>query len=232
MSIITVYSRGEPPARRTVTAEANRALLRQAGVRTVSIVGGPGCGKTTLIERTIRRTLSDRRAGIIVCTDGRGADAVMLNALHRPIVQLELGGDESPDPWLLRSALDHFDLKAVDLLLIENVGTYAGRPAQLGQEFTVALFSVAAGHDKAAKHPATVVAADVVLLSKTDLLPFVPFDVARFRADVERLNPSARFFALSAKTGDGLDAWIEWMRLGAPGSGQTPQKPADLVSAE
>lgn len=217
MSIVTVYSPPGCSPRRAVTAEANRALLADAGVRAVHLVGGPGCGKTTLIDATISRLKPGGvRCAAIVCAAGPGCDATVLNHLHLPIVRLELRPDDGLDPDLFREALLRLDLASLDLILTEMVGSYEGRPTAVGQERTAALFSVAAGDDKPAKHPAMAAAADAIVLGKSDLLPFVPFDCGRFHAALGRMAPELPCFQLSAKTGEGLDPWVEWLGLRRP----------------
>lgn len=213
MSLVTVYApHGSIPSHE-ITAESNRKLLRDAGVRSVALAGGPGCGKTTLIDRSIDKLDPDVRVGVIVCSSGRGGDALKLNHYKKePVVQLNLGSDSCPDSWLFRQALDCIELASIDLLLVECIGTLTSHPTNVGQDATAVMFSVAAGHDKPSKHPALTAAANAIVLCKTDLLPLVPFDQERFRDDVRRLNPSAKCFELSATQGDGLDAWVAWLR--------------------
>lgn len=212
MSVVCVYSSDSSAPRQGVSAESNRRLLRDAGVFTIMFAGGPGCGKTTLIDRSIELLEPEVRVGVIVCSSGRSSDALKLNHYKEPVVQLQLNGDAYPDPWLFRQALDRLDLNTIRLLLVECIGTLAGRPTDVGQDRTVGIFSVAAGHDKPSKHPATASAVDVIILSKTDLIPFVPFNLARFRDDVQRLNPAAKRFELSADKGHGMAEWLAWLK--------------------
>jgi hydrogenase nickel incorporation protein HypB len=198
-------------------AKLNRELLVARDVHSVSLVGGPGCGKTTLIDVTAARLSPGVRAGVIACDVASHRDADRLSARIRQVVQVNTDDQGPADATHVCDALRWLDLPSIDLLLIESVGTLVGRAAQdVGQAATVAVLSVAGGDDKAAKHPDLIVAADAVVLSKVDLLSAVPFDLAAFRADVRRLNPRAEFFEVSALRGDGLDRWVAWLRDRAP----------------
>ena len=192
-------------------AHLNRNALRQAGVLAVSVFGGPGCGKTSLIAATIK-FLPDMRAGVIACDVGSHRDADRFSCDTEQVVQVNTGEGGVVDATHIRDALRWLDVKSLDLLFIENVGTLTlSSVPDLGQDATATVFSVAAGDDKADKHPDLVHAADVIVLNKTDLLPSVPFDLDAFRADVKRLKPSVPLFELSAWKRDRLDQWAQWL---------------------
>ena len=202
-------------------ADVNRKALRDAGIFTVSVLGGPGCGKTTLIDATIQRLMPGVQVGVVACDIASHLDADRLTRHSDQVVQVNVGAGGLLDATYIRDALESLDLKRIDVLFIENIGTLVGGPLDLGQEATVAIFSVAAGHDKPAKHPELTRAATGVVLNKTDLLPAVPFDLAAFRADVQRLNQGARLFEVSALTGNGMDQWVKWLR--GPASVEGPE---------
>jgi hydrogenase nickel incorporation protein HypB len=191
----------------------NRQMLGDAGVFAISLSGGPGCGKTTLIEAAISRLMPDVRVGVIACDIASHLDADRIARGSDQVVQVNTGLQGSPDAMHIHDALQWLDLEKIDILFIENIGTLVcSNGLDLGADMTAAMFSVAAGHDKPAKHPELVQGAGVVILNKTDLLRAVPFDLATFQADVHRLNSNAELFGLSALTGDGVDRWLTWMK--------------------
>jgi hydrogenase nickel incorporation protein HypB len=196
-----------------VVAKLNREQLRNVHVFAVNIVGGPGCGKTSLIDATIARLAPDVNVGVIACdvSSHRDADRMIRRSEH--VVQVNTGERGTPDASDIRAALEWMHLDKIDLLLIENVGTLIGTAAHdLGHDATAAVFSVAGGHDKADKHADLVREAGIIILNKTDLLPAVPFDIEAFRNDVARLNPRAAICELSALKGEGMDPWIRWLK--------------------
>jgi hydrogenase nickel incorporation protein HypB len=192
-------------------ADLNRKALREAHVFSVSVMGGPGCGKTSLIDATIQRLMPEIHVGVIACDLASHVDADCMTRHSDQVVQVNVGECGVLDATFIRDALEWLDMRWMDVLFIENIGTLVGKPLDLGQDATVAMFSVAAGDDKPAKHPDLVRAADLVVLNKTDLLPVVPFDLNVFRRDVKSINPAAKHFDLSALTGSGLDAWMKWV---------------------
>ncbi|HQY87910.1 MAG TPA: hydrogenase nickel incorporation protein HypB [Tepidisphaeraceae bacterium] len=198
----------------------NRATLQQAGVLTVSMVGGPGCGKTTLINAMVDRLSPSVRVGVIACDLCSHRDAGRIAKHSNQIVQVNIGEGGRLEPEHITDALTQFNLHQVDLLIIENVGTLNLRtPPQLGQDLTITVFSVAAGDDKAEKHPELVKHADLIVLSKTDLLNAVPFNVNDFRRDVTLLNPKVQVIEVSALRGIGLEQLIKWLvPIGKDGS--------------
>jgi hydrogenase nickel incorporation protein HypB len=201
-------------------ARLNRAALRKAGVLTVSVLGGPGCGKTSLLAATVERLMPDVHVGVIACDMHSHRDADLIGDQSEQVVQVNTGDTGAVQACHIHDALQWLDLKWLDLLFIENVGslTLSGAP-DVGQDVTVTVFSVAAGDDKADKHPELVNAADVVVLNKTDLFPSVPFDLTAFRRDVRRIKPQVELVELSALNGDGMGRWLEWLRSLATGDG-------------
>ncbi len=193
--------------------ERNRHLLAEAGVLAVGINGGPGCGKSTLVRATIQQLKNDLRVGVITCDKTLCDDAERARIGCGQIEHVATGTQASLDAEQVNQALQRLNLDQLDLLLIENVGTLVhSRPLHFGQDATAAVFSVAGGHDKAAKHPDVVAAADVIVLNKSDLLQAVPFDVTAFRADVRKINPHAELIELSSLHGHGLANWLNWLR--------------------
>lgn len=211
----TSARRGEEPMSLTEhinhgAAELNRKALKDAGVFAVSLFGGPGCGKTTLIRETCTHLGGEVRIGVIVGNIRAERDAEML----RPWCD-QLAVVETTDltAELVREALTKLDLSRIDVLLIERGCGAAPMPRDLGQCATVGLFSVASGDDKVERYADRVADADVILLSKFDLEPYIRFDDTRFYAAAHRLNPTARLIELSCEGArEGLNDWCSWLR--------------------
>lgn len=195
-------------------AGRNRELLHKAGVFSVSIVGGPGCGKSTLIRRTIGRLAPALQVAVVAAGPDAHDNAIAGGSGNVQVVYVNGAAVPCLNGAAVATALHQLDLPSLDLLFIENVGslTIPIDQQDVGQDATVTVFSVAAGDDKARKHAELVRASDAVLLNKVDLLPAVPFDLATFRRDVTRANPSADLFEVSALAGRGVDAWANWLR--------------------
>ncbi len=192
-------------------ASINRKLLRELGVLTIDLIGGPGCGKTTLLEETLRRLKGDHAIGVLAGDLTTTRDADRLYQWCDQVVQINTGKGCHLDANQVRQGMAQLDLGALDALFIENVGNLICPVGfDLGQDVKVGMFSVSEGDDKAVKHPYVVYESSVVLLNKTDLLPHVAFDVTSFCADVKRLNPEVDVLELSAGTGQ-IDPWLRWL---------------------
>ncbi|MBT8404959.1 MAG: hydrogenase nickel incorporation protein HypB [Gemmatimonadetes bacterium] len=208
-------------------AAANRARLEDHGLAAVNLMGGPGSGKTTLLEATVAELGQDAVVGILTGDLATTRDAERLARLTPHVAQINTGRGCHLEAHQVRHGLDALELEALDLLFIENVGNLICPVSwDLGQERRVALFSMTDGDDKPAKHPYIVLAADLVLLNKIDLAPHVPFDRGRFLEDVRHLDEDVPVLELSALTGEGMEAWIEWLTrsatLAAPPAGAGP----------
>ncbi|NNF37255.1 MAG: hydrogenase nickel incorporation protein HypB [Gemmatimonadetes bacterium] len=208
-------------------AAANRARLEGHGLAAVNLMGGPGSGKTTLLEATVAGLGEDAVVGILTGDLATTRDAERLARLTPHVAQINTGRGCHLEAHQVRHGLDALALDALDLLFIENVGNLICPVSwDLGQERRVALFSMTDGDDKPAKHPYIVLAADLVLLNKIDLAPHVPFDRERFLDDVRHLDEDVPVLELSALTGEGMEAWIEWLTrsatLAAPPAGTGP----------
>ncbi len=193
-------------------AQSNRALLDQHRTFGVNFMASPGAGKTTVIVRTVQ-ALKDRFR--LTGIDGDIAttiDADRFAAAGIPAVQINTGGACHLDAVMVHNALPQVDLTHTDALIIENVGNLIC-PASfpLGVHLNVLIASVPEGADKPYKYPTMYRGVQAVVLNKTDLLPYFDFDMDYFRQGVEALNPGLAFFPLSAKTGEGFDAWLAWL---------------------
>ena|SRR5690554_4866589 len=193
-------------------AEQNRKTLDDAGVLALNVMASPGGGKTTVIGKTIDALRDDVRIGVmdgdIVAIDLEGFAAQGI-----PVSLINTGGNCHLDANMVHNALPTMDLNALDLLIIENVGNLVCPAAfKLGSHINVVIASVPEGADKPYKYPAMFSGADVLLLNKMDLAEYMEFDVEYFRHGVEVLNLGVAFFPISCRTGEGLDAWIDWLR--------------------
>jgi hydrogenase nickel incorporation protein HypB len=203
-------------------ARENRKEFDAHGCFVVNLMSAPGSGKTAILERTLRALDGRLRVGVIE-GDVRGTlDADRLAPLGVPVAQINtdphFGGECHLDARMVRNALTELPLAGLDLVLIENVGNLVC-PAEfrVGEDRKVMVLSVAEGDDKPLKYPLMFRVADLLLLNKIDLVDHVDFDVERFRANVARVNPALPVVALSARTGQGLAAWIDWLLAAAAG---------------
>jgi hydrogenase nickel incorporation protein HypB len=196
-------------------AALNRADLDRAGVVAVNLMSAPGAGKTTLLERTVS-ALDGVRVGVLEGDVQGSADADRLATLHVPVTQLNtdpgFGGECHLDANMVRCALPSLPLDDLDLLLIENVGNLVC-PAEfrLGEHARVMISSVAEGDDKPLKYPLMFRACELVIVNKIDLLEHVDFDLDRFMHHLDAVHPGVERMLVSARTGEGTDAWRDWL---------------------
>ena len=194
-------------------AEENFARIEAAGVFSINIIASPGAGKTSLIEKTLPLLKGKLR---VAAVDGDIATSIDTDraaaAGAAAAVQINTGGDCHLDAVMLRGALDQLDLTQFDLLIVENVGNLVC-PAnfKLGTRKTVLVASVPEGDDKPYKYPGTYRGVDALVVNKIDLLPYVDFRMDYFTQGVQVLNPNVTTFPLSCRTGEGLQAWVEWL---------------------
>jgi len=197
-------------------AAENRARLDAAGVFSLNMMASPGAGKTSVVERTIRALSGEMRVGVINGDLATSIDADRAAAAGAQAVQVNTGGECHLDAVMLRGGMEHISLDRIDLLLVENVGNLICPAAfRLGTHRSVLVASVPEGADKPYKYPGTYRGVDVLLINKIDLLPYVDFDMPYFRSGVEILNPGLVTFPVSCRTGEGLDAWFDWVRRAA-----------------
>jgi hydrogenase nickel incorporation protein HypB len=193
-------------------ADENRIRLDAAGVLGLNLMASPGAGKTSLIEHTVRALSGKLRLGVIDGDIATSLDADRAAAAGATAVQINTGGECHLDAVMVQGALQQLDLPNLDLLIVENVGNLVCPASfRLGTHHSVLIASVPEGDDKPYKYPGMYRGVDVLLINKIDLLPYVEFDMPRFRQGVEMLNPGVRTFAVSCRTGDGLPAWLSWV---------------------
>ncbi|WP_298439235.1 hydrogenase nickel incorporation protein HypB [Geobacter sp.] len=193
-------------------AADNRALFAQKGIFVLNLVSSPGSGKTTTLERSLKDLAGKYRCAVIEGDQQTDNDARRIAATGVPVKQINTGAGCHLDAHMVGHAAEGFDLDALDLLLVENVGNLVC-PASfdLGEHHKVVLLSVTEGEDKPLKYPQMFHAADVMLLNKVDLLPYVDFDVEKCKEMARRVSPGIDIFEISSRTGQGMDAWYGWL---------------------
>jgi hydrogenase nickel incorporation protein HypB len=193
-------------------ADENRRMLAEKGVLVVNVMSSPGAGKTSLILRTIEALREQMRIGVIEGDVASRVDADTIEQLGVPVVQINTGGTCHLDANMIRGSLDRLPLDDLDLLLIENVGNLiCPTDFALGEALKVMIPSVPEGDDKPYKYPAMFAAVDAIVVNKVDLLPYVEFDLEGFRKLVVGLNGNVEVFEVSCKTGEGIEAWTDWL---------------------
>ncbi|MFF5077279.1 hydrogenase nickel incorporation protein HypB [Actinoplanes sp. NPDC000266] len=193
-------------------AAANRHRLAASGIVAVNLMSAPGAGKTTLLERTIRELGPSRPIAVIEGDQATPLDAERIRRTGCAVVQVNTGAGCHLDAAMVARALDDLDPPDGALLFIENVGNLVC-PAlfDLGEAARVVITAVTEGDDKPLKYPHMFAAAGLVLINKTDLSPYVPFDLDACRRHVAMVSPAAKVIDLSAATGAGTAAWYEWL---------------------
>jgi hydrogenase nickel incorporation protein HypB len=194
-------------------AQENRTRLDNAGLFSINLMASPGAGKTSLIEQTLPRLKDKLRIAAVDGDIATSLDADRASAAGaRAAIQINTGGNCHLDAVMLRGALDQLQLDQYDLLLVENVGNLVC-PAEfkLGTHKSVLIASIPEGDDKPYKYPGMYRGVDALIINKIDLLPYVPFRMDFFQRGVESLNPGVITFPLSCRTGEGMDAWVNWL---------------------
>jgi hydrogenase nickel incorporation protein HypB len=197
-------------------AQANRADFDRAGLTVVNFMSAPGAGKTTLLERALPR-LRGVRVGVLEGDVQGSMDSDRLAGLHIPVTQLNtdpgFGGECHLDANMVRSALPALPLDELDLLVIENVGNLVC-PAEfrVGEDVRVMVTSVTEGEDKPLKYPLMFRTCELVVVNKIDLLPHLDFDLDKLLYNIDAVNPGAEQMLVSARTGEGVDEWREWLQ--------------------
>jgi hydrogenase nickel incorporation protein HypB len=197
-------------AHNDATAEANRLSLEKSGILAVNLMSSPGSGKTTLLERTIREI--GREVAVVEGDQETPLDAERIRRAGSPVVQINTGAGCHLDAGMLAGALDDLEPAPGSLLFVENVGNLIC-PAlfDLGERYRVVILSVTEGADKPRKYPHVFAIADLVLLNKVDLLPYVDFDPQECRRHLAAVNPRADLLPISATRGDNLADWYDWL---------------------
>ncbi len=193
-------------------AAHNRQWLGQHWITAINVMSSPGSGKTSLLERTIAETSSGRPIAVIEGDQETRADAERITRAGARAVQVNTGAGCHLDADMVRTAIESLQPEDDSVLFIENVGNLVC-PAlfDVGESAKVVVISVTEGDDKPLKYPHMFAAADLVVVNKIDLLPYVDFDVRRLAKDAEHLNPGVQVLPLSVRSGENLQAWYAWL---------------------
>lgn len=206
------------PLERKVLSENDRIAaelrerFREHGVLCINLISSPGSGKTSLLERTLESFPAHERVAVLTGDIQTDNDAARLARFGFPVRQITTGGTCHLDARMIERALEGWRLEDLDLLIIENVGNLVC-PASydLGEASKIVMLSVTEGEDKPLKYPAIFFKSTLLVLSKVDLLPYVPFDIALARENVRRVHPDMEIVEVSCTTQAGLDEWRQWL---------------------
>ncbi len=190
-----------------------RQKNKEDGTFMINLMASPGAGKTTTLLRTIEALGADYKIGVMEADIDATVDAEKMEQAGVRTIQVHTGGECAMDASMTKQALEEFDTSDLDLLFMENVGNLVCPAEQdTGATVNAVILSLPEGDDKPLKYPLMFQVCQVVLVNKTDTRKFFKFDDAAFEERVHRLNPDAEIFFLSAKTGEGFDAWVDWLK--------------------
>ncbi len=196
-------------------AAINRARFIETHLLVLNLVSSPGSGKTSILERTLADLRQSLRFAVLEGDQQTSNDADRIAATGVPVRQINTGTGCHLDAHMVGHGVDGFDLAATDILMIENVGNLVC-PASfdLGEDHKVAVLSVTEGEDKPLKYPQMFQAADLLLVNKIDLLPYLRFDLEQCKAFARQVNPHIEIFELSCQSGAGMQRWYDWLAMG------------------
>jgi hydrogenase nickel incorporation protein HypB len=199
-------------AKNDALAATTRRWLADRSITALNLMSSPGSGKTSLLERTIRDLAGRRPLAVIEGDQETLLDAERIRAAGSPVAQINTGAGCHLDADMLRQGLEELDPQPGSLVFVENVGNLVC-PAlfDLGENAKVVIISVTEGDDKPLKYPHMFAAADVLVVNKMDLLPYVDFDVAACAARARSLNPGLTVIPMSVRSGEGVDGWYGWI---------------------
>lgn len=194
-------------------AQQNRDLFDENGLLVINLMGSPGAGKTSLLEKTIGALKDDLMVGVIEGDIQSSQDAERIAKKGIPVVQINTGGACHLDANMIRDTFGEFDFKEIELLFVENVGNLVC-PAEfrVGEDFKAMILSVTEGDDKPSKYPLMFHESKVLLINKIDLLPYVDCNLEKIKEDSLNINPDLTIIQMSCKTGEGLEDWYNWLR--------------------
>jgi hydrogenase nickel incorporation protein HypB len=193
-------------------ADINRSLFNANKVFVINILSAPGAGKTTLIMETIRRLGNKYNIGVIEGDISSTHDSEKIKTLTEDVVQINTGGTCHLNASMVAKAVEKLDMKKIDILFIENVGNLICPVGfDLGESSRLLLSSVSEGDDKPVKYPKAFIKTDLVILNKTDMLPYSDFNNDFFTGKIKELNQEIEIIRMSCKSGQGVEGWIAWI---------------------
>ncbi len=193
-------------------AAALQERFKKAGIFVINLLGSPGCGKTSLLEKTIEALKETLSIAVIEGDLFTAKDAERIEQHGVPVVQINTGGGCHLDANMIHDVLDCLDLGVLDIIVIENVGNLVC-PAEfnIGEDCKVTVLSITEGDDKPLKYPLIFKQASAVILNKVDLLPYTNFDLKAAEKDITAIHPGVTLLPVSCQTGEGLEAWFNWL---------------------
>ena len=194
-------------------ANENREIFSKNNIYTLNLLSSPGSGKTTLLEKTLSLLNKSLNVAVVEGDVQTDNDAQRIAVLNVPVVQIITNGGCHLEAKLVQNAFQSFDIKSLDLLIIENVGNLVC-PASydLGENKKVVLLSTTEGDDKPLKYPSMFRVSDVMIINKIDLLEYVDFSIESVKKNALSINPGLKIFEISCKTGEGIEDWIKWLK--------------------
>jgi hydrogenase nickel incorporation protein HypB len=196
-----------------ILAEKLREQYRRHGVCCINLISSPGSGKTLLLERTLERMDNDARVAVLTGDLQTENDAKRLERFGFPVKQIVTGGTCHLDSKMIERHIADWDLDNLELLIVENVGNLVCPSSyDLGEDAKIVLLSTTEGEDKPLKYPSIFFKSELMLLTKIDLLPYVPFKAEIAKENARRVHPQMEIIDVSSTTGEGLDRWMEWLQ--------------------
>jgi hydrogenase nickel incorporation protein HypB len=196
-----------------IIAHRLREAFAEHGVLCLNIISSPGSGKTSLLERTLERFPKETRVALLTGDLQTENDARRLAKAGFPVKQITTGGTCHLDAKMIEKHISDWDLAALDLLIIENVGNLVCPSSyDLGEAVKIVLLSVTEGEDKPLKYPSIFFKSSLMVLNKIDLLPYVPFDPEKAKENARKVHPEIEIVEVSCTTGDGLERWMDWLK--------------------
>ena len=194
-------------------AESIHDKLAAHGIFVMNLLGSPGSGKTTLLERTLEKLAKEMKIAVIEGDLFTSKDADRIAKHGAEVIQVNTSGGCHLEAPMVEKALSDIDWQSMDMLVIENVGNLVC-PAEfaLGEQAKVTVLSITEGNDKPMKYPLIFKESSLAILNKVDLLPYTDFSVEEAVEDITTIHPGASVLSVSARTGEGLDAWLDWLR--------------------